>query len=66
MLFRSGIFKYCHKYVPQLAKFIIPLHNIIADANKRKIKDICWTEDTLNTFQEVKNKFAKKNFIKPF
>lgn len=61
-----GIINYYHRYVPQLAKFLIPLHKIITEANKHKIKDICWTKDTLNAFRDVKNKFAQRTLLNHF
>ena len=61
-----GMINYYHRCVPNLAKFLSPLHEIITKANKTRPKELVWTNQAEECFQIVKSKFSKNVLLTHF
>lgn len=61
-----GMINYYHRFIPKLAKILIPLHNLIANCTKSKRKNaqpFQWNDDCQKAFEVAKLALAKSTLL---
>ena len=53
-----GMVAYYHRFIPQAAQLLQPLHGLLTHKAKRSKAPVLWTEDTRRRFTEVKTALA--------
>lgn len=61
-----GMINYYHRYIPRVASFLSPLHDIITKASKTRTKELVWTNDAEKSFEILKQKFSEKTLLTHF
>lgn len=61
-----GMVNYYHKYIPRLAELTSPLHTMITNSLKKKVKYLEWKEEAINAFESIKQSFASRVLLNHF
>lgn len=61
-----GMINYYHRYIPHLANTLVPIHEILNEAVRKKDKNLTWSNDAVDAFEEVKKKFSSNVLLNHF
>lgn len=58
-----GIVNYYHRFIPQAAATLAPLHELLKGLKKSSVKKLAWSPEAEEAFQEVKSKLAQATLL---